>query len=229
MKKKENHIAVIDNSIDPLIYNPIRHWEPHLIGKWESFRAINNVFPDLSKEYSHLILTGSEISILEREAWVYREIELVREALDKGIPTLGSCYGHQLVALALAGPAHVRRSPEPEIGWISVQITRKNELLKQNEQIFSFSIHFDEVVDLGNDFKVFVSSEKCKIQGFQLKNKPIWGIQMHPEINIPEAQKLLRNLISMRYPTTPLYEEALNSTPEDTGHIRHIMNSFFSM
>lgn len=229
MKKKENHIAVIDNSINPLIYNPIRHWEPHLIGRWESFRAINNVFPDLSKEYSHLILTGSEISILEREAWVYREIELVREAVDKGIPTLGSCYGHQLVALALAGPAHVRRSPEPEIGWISVQITRKNELLKQNEQIFSFSIHFDEVVDLGNDFKVFVSSEKCKIQGFQLKNKPIWGIQMHPEINIPEAQKLLRNLISMRYPTTPLYEKALNSTPEDTGHIRHIMNSFFSM
>jgi hypothetical protein len=63
-------IAVIDNSIDPSVYHPIRHWQSYLKRKWQAFRAPQGFFPNLEKDYSHLILTGSEASILEREDWV---------------------------------------------------------------------------------------------------------------------------------------------------------------
>lgn len=71
--KKGVKVAFIDNSIDSSIYNPEEHWKPYLDAEWDSFKATKNHFPDLKKGYTHLLLTGSEASIVERENWVYEE------------------------------------------------------------------------------------------------------------------------------------------------------------
>jgi GMP synthase-like glutamine amidotransferase len=44
---------------------------------------------------------------------------LLREALDRGVPVLGSCLGAQLLAQVLAG--QIGPLPHPEIGWVPVQ------------------------------------------------------------------------------------------------------------
>lgn len=115
-------VAIVDNSINPDVYTPVDHWLMHLDVNWEPFRAKKGDLPDLDN-FSHLILSGSEASILEGEDWVEREIDLIQEAIRKGMPILGSCYGHQLLALALVGPDYVRNCPEPEVGWITVQVS----------------------------------------------------------------------------------------------------------
>lgn len=226
MKKDKIKVAVVDNSIDSSIYDPVKHWGAYLDVPWESFKATENNFPDLIRGYTHIVLTGSEASILNREDWSYQEIEVIQKAVKRGLSILASCYGHQLLAIALAGPSRVRRCPYPEIGWVPIQINRKNDLLQGIDQIYSFSLHFDEVVSLGDEFYIFASTDKCSIQGFQWKNKPVWGIQMHPEISVLEGKKLLRKLISMNYKTRLFFERALNSAPHDSGHIRQIVNSF---
>ena len=226
MNSKDIKVAIVDNSIDSTVYNPIRHWTSYFNIDWEAFKATKHQFPDLERGYTHLILTGSEATIIKRESWAEEEIELIHEAVDRGIPILGSCYGHQLLAVALAGPSHVRRSPNPEIGWISVRIKEDNQLLGEKGTAFTFSSHFDEVINLGDDFFVFSDSEYCEIQGFQVKYRPIWGLQMHPEINISEAQIFLRNLISLGLETTPFFEKALNSHPNDSGLIHRIVEKF---
>ncbi|MFB0566883.1 MAG: type 1 glutamine amidotransferase [Candidatus Aminicenantaceae bacterium] len=226
-KKSAIKVAIIDNSINPEIYNPIEHWKQHLDAEWDSFRATKNQFPDLSKDYTHIILTGSEISILERENWVYEEIELIKQAVNQGLSILGSCYGHQMLALALAGPAYVRRCPQPEIGWIAVDIIEKNNILGNKKRGYSFSIHFDEVMNLPESFLVLASSKLCHIQAFQIRGRHIWGLQIHPEIDIPSAEKLLRSLINYDFRGKSLYQRALNSTPKDTKLIREIVKAFF--
>lgn len=226
MRKKEVKVAFIDNSIDTSIYNPQEHWKPYLGVAWDSFKATKSHFPDLKKGYTHLILSGGEASIIERESWVYEEIEVVQDAVEKGLSILGSCYGHQLLAYALLGSSSVQRCVHPEVGWIPVQIKVENELLGKKGQVFSFSSHFDEVVNLSDAFLVLASSEDCQIQAFQLKKRPIWGIQIHPEINISEARILLRKFSSLNLETKPFFEEALKSTPKDSGLIRRIVKSF---
>jgi GMP synthase-like glutamine amidotransferase len=229
MMKKDAKLALIDNSIDSSIYTPEEHWKPYLTIEWDSFKATYNQFPDLSKGlYSHVLLTGSEASILEREEWVDAEVEVVHKAIEEGIPILGSCYGHQLLAFALSGPSSVRRSTHPEVGWISLQTKEFSELLGESHQAYSFSIHFDEVVNDNENFHILAYSEHCQVQAFQWKSKPVWGIQIHPEIDIPHAQALLKNLISLKLKTTPIYEEALKSTPRDSGLIKHIVQGFLS-
>ena len=130
--------------------------------------------------------------------------------------------------MALAGLKHVQRCAEPEAGWISLKIRDENGLLDNNEEIYSFTLHFDEVIDLGEEFTVFASTDNCSIQAFQWKDKSVWGLQIHPEITIPQGQQLLRNLISKDYPTTPVYKKALDSKPQDSGHIRKIIDNFLS-
>jgi len=229
VKKREVKLAFIDNSVDSSIYTPEEHWKPYFGVEWDSFKATKNHFPDFSSsEYTHLLLSGSEASILEREKWVYEEVQVIHEAVEKGIPVLGSCYGHQLLAFALFGPSSIRRSGHPEVGWIPIQIEKDCELLGKARQAYSFSVHFDEVVSGNGYLQILASSEHCQVQAFQWKDKPVWGIQIHPEINISNAKILLKNLISLGLKTMPFYEKALKSTPMDSGLIRQIVKGFLN-
>ncbi|MFC2169450.1 type 1 glutamine amidotransferase [Acidobacteriota bacterium] len=156
-------------------------------------------------------------------------MEVIKEAVERNLSILGSCYGHQLLAVALAGPTHVRRCDFPEIGWISLQIKEDNELLGKKGIAFSYSIHFDEVVNLDADFRILASSDHYKIQAFQFKNKAIWGIQAHPEISIPEGRMFLKKLISLYPETASLYKKALASIPKDSYLIHKIVKNYFLM
>lgn len=229
MSKEELRLAFIDNCIDSAVYNPELHWKPYLEVEWDSFKATKHQFPDFKKvRYTHLLLTGSESSIVNRERWVEEEAEVIQEAVERGVPVLGSCYGHQLLAYALLGSSSVRRSPQPEVGWIPVQIIRESRILGKERQAFSFSIHFDEVVNLNSEFHILASTEHCPVQAFQVKDRPIWGLQIHPEINIQDARTLLKNLIALRLDNTPLFVKALNSRPKDSGLIKQIVKCFLS-
>lgn len=228
MRKNEIKVAIVDNSIDSSVYNPVEHWSSYLDVAWEAFRATRSRFPDLKKEYTHLILTGSEASILDRENWVYEEVEFVQEAMEKGLSILGSCYGHQLLVLAILGKSYVQRCLKPEVGWIPIQIKKESELLGKKRTAFSFSIHFDEAVNLSDSFAVLASSRDCRIQAFQVKKRPIWGLQIHPEIDVSSSQKFLNKLISLNLRTRPFFEAALNSRPRDSGLIRRIVKCFLT-
>ena len=53
-----------------------------------------------------------------RQTWVGAEMQMLRDAADAGVPTLGVCFGGQLLAQAFGGS--VTRSTRPEIGWYDV-------------------------------------------------------------------------------------------------------------
>jgi len=226
VKEQDIRLAIIDNAINHSVYNPIRHWKSCLEIDFDVYKATEYDFPEI-QNYTHLILTGSEASILERETWVKEESKLIRQAVDRGLSVLGSCFGHQLLAVALAGPECVQRCAFPEIGWISVQINDNEEIFGKKRQAFSFSSHFDEVIDLPENFQIFAYSEHCSIQAFRMKNRPVLGLQIHPEMNVSEAQKYLKNRVRYKHAPVELFAQALESTPQDSGLIRPITEKFF--
>lgn len=220
-------IAVIDNALDHSIYNPVRHWKLCLHHDLDIFQATSRRFPEV-RDFTHMILTGSEASILQREKWAEEEIALVKEAAERGVALLGSCYGHQIMAVALAGPQHVRRCPDPEIGWIQISINQADDFLGDERTAYSFSSHLDEVIDPPSEFLVFASSNLCQVQAFRIKNRPIWGLQIHPEINISEAKWYLERRVERQHEPADLFQDALASQPRDSGLIRPVLNNFLS-
>lgn len=221
-------VAIVDNSIDPTIYQPVEHWSRYLDVPWEAFVAREGRLPDPAA-FSHMILTGSESSIVEREPWVDAEAAMVRQAVAGGTAVLGSCWGHQLLAFALAGEDHVRRAARPEIGWISIRLDKTSDLLgPAGETPFTFSIHYDEVCDLPPEFEVLASTDACPIEAFRFGSMPVWGLQCHPEIDVPTGLRNLRDLVDRGFKGREALLAALHAPPRDSGVIHRIVPTFLA-
>lgn len=226
--RRPRAVAIVDNSIDPAIYRPVDHWNRFLGTPAEAFIAREGDLPDPGA-FSHYILTGSESTILERPGWALAEAEMVREAVARGAVVLGSCWGHQLLAFALAGEARVRRAARPEIGWIPVRVDRSNDLLGAAGRAFhTFSIHYDEVFDLPPEFEVLASTDQCPVQAFRYAGRPVWGLQCHPEIDVPTGLRNLRDLVARDFKGREALLAALAQTPRDSGRIRRIVRAFLA-
>lgn len=142
--------------------------------------------------FSHLLVTGSEASVLERAEWTQPVEEAIRQFVEHDRPILASCFGHQLLVSALSGPQFVRRSPHPEVGWIRIEHLEEDELLQDVPDPWStFSFHFDEVVDPPPPWRVLASSTDCPTQVLRFGDAPVWGIQPHPELPLAQARLFL--------------------------------------
>lgn len=73
-------------------------------------------------ELAGAVLTGSWAMVTDREPWSERTAQWLREAMSVGLPLLGICYGHQLMAHALGG--RVDYNPRGrEIGQQRIELT----------------------------------------------------------------------------------------------------------
>jgi hypothetical protein len=59
-----------------------------------------------------------------------------------------------------------------------------------------------------------------------LEEKPVWGIQIHPEIGISSAHKLLRNLIDQNPVNMAIFRKVIESKPRDSKLIYPIVRAF---
>ncbi len=97
-------------------------------------------------------------------------------------PILGICLGHQLIAQVYGG----------EIGSAGIESYAKNTItILDKDDIFQglgetmdvWTSHKDEVKTLPPDFKLLATSTLCDIEAMKHKDKPVYGIQFHPEVH----------------------------------------------
>lgn len=147
--------------------------------------------------FSRLLISGSELSAVERNPRDAELEELIRAFVETGKPVLGICYGFQMLARALTGRPVCRRAAVPEFGWKEVRIHAADPLFAGLERVVPIHSHYDEVFDLGADFTVLASTAECGIQAARYRDLPVWGVQFHPELGYRQGERMLaRNLAS---------------------------------
>lgn len=225
--KNTKHLLIIDNSIYCDIYKPADHWKRYIGSEIKISVITKGENLPKAKEFSHIIITGSEASINKPDAWVDPQIDFIREVVTNKIPILGSCHGHQLIAAALAGFEVVRPSKTPEFGWFEIEILKDHFILNSVKRpIWSFCSHFDEVHSLPDTFDVLARSKNCAVQIYCLKSAPIIGIQAHPEITPQEGEQLIENFL----PLFPKIKDIPVNRPEkDSGFIKPLLKNFLSL
>ncbi len=198
--KNGKRLLIIDNSIDQTIYNPVEHWRQHADCPVDAVRPPVGEFPEQLDRWSHVIITGSEASILEDYDWIIEECRIVRQLADRQLPVLASCFGHQLVVRAISGKPNVGRCPAPEFGWVEVSGCgphRSSDPIIGGlpEPFYVFSAHFDEVQPLPEDWERLGASRMCENAVVRWQEGPIWGVQHHPEIGIEQGAALMKTLL----------------------------------
>jgi GMP synthase (glutamine-hydrolysing) len=111
------------------------------------------------------------------------------------IPILGICYGMQLLCQALGGV--VEPVPTREFGRTPCRFLTSDPLLEGlPSQSIVWMSHGDQVVRVSEDFVSLASTPQCPIAAVCHRQRPIYGLQFHPEVAHTEhGRQILRNFL----------------------------------
>lgn len=136
-------------------------------------------------EISGIVVTGSHNMVTEHLNWSEYAAEWLPGAVEREIPTLGICYGHQLLAYSLGGK--VADNPNGrECGTVEVTLNdlAQNDLLLGGieKHIRVHVFHTQSVVELPPGARVLAESGMDRHQAFVVGER-VWGTQFHPEFD----------------------------------------------
>jgi GMP synthase (glutamine-hydrolysing) len=136
-----------------------------------------------------LILSGGPASVYAESA------PRIDPALfDLGIPTLGICYGAQLMALDLGG--RVERTGVSEFGKTSMTAVASQLFKGLPDDQTVWMSHRDTVTAPPAGAEVVAVSPSTPVAAFEQRQRGLYGVQFHPEVvHTPHGQDLLKNFL----------------------------------
>ncbi|WP_296605118.1 type 1 glutamine amidotransferase [Nocardioides sp.] len=173
---------------------------PALVGTWLAEEGCGldvcrpyagDRLPELAA-YDALLVLGGPMGANDDavHAWLPPVKELVRQARDAELLTLGICLGHQLIAAALGGT--VGRNPRGqqvgllEVGWTEAA-TDDPLLGPLATSRRGVQWNDDVVTELPPGAVLLAATEHGEVQAARYGAR-VWGVQLHPEVDVAVLQ-----------------------------------------
>ncbi|MFC4553017.1 MULTISPECIES: type 1 glutamine amidotransferase [Halorussus] len=164
-----------------------RNFRRELDADLVEFEATEGRLPD-TVDFDGVVVSGSRSSVYWDEEWIEPTKEWVERAIDAGLPCLGVCWGHQLLADVLGG--EVRDMGEYEIGYREVEHTGDSPLFEGVSRRFTvFTTHSDEVAELPPGAEEIAVNDYSN-HGFRKGH--VFGLQFHPEYDTDTAETVTK-------------------------------------
>jgi len=157
--------------------------------------------------------------------WMEALLDVCRAAAERGLPTFGSCWGHQILARAFGGTvAHDKGASE--LGGQRIYLTeagRRDELTSTLPPEFTANTgHHDRVTALPPEAVEMAFSDSQRHQAFRMKGRPVYGTQFHSELSGDrERERLIayrdyyRDEIGSEEAFTHILASLTNQSPAD--------------
>jgi len=136
-----------------------------------------------------IIISGGPSSVLEQGC-----PDIDPGILAAGVPVLGICYGHQLLAHHLGG--RVKKGQRGEYGVAHLTVTREDALWDGVNQSRIWMSHFDSVAEIPPGFRITASTDISGVAAMSDPDRKLFGIQFHPEVVHTQAgTRVLENFV----------------------------------
>ncbi|KAJ5756000.1 GMP synthase [Penicillium manginii] len=148
---------------------------------------------DLSWKPKGIVFSGGPASVYDNGS-----PHVDPAVFDLNVPILGICYGCQEIAWRIDSK-NVARGEAREYGHADVNITKVNDNVDRlfaglGDSIPVFMSHYDKLISLPTDFVVIGATTNSEYASIAHKDKPIFGVQFHPELeHTPRGTDILRN------------------------------------
>ena len=137
-----------------------------------------------------IILSGGPASVYADDAY-----EIDGAIFELGIPVLGICYGHQVIAHALGGT--VARTGSAEYGRATLDAAPDSVLFHElpAEQTVWMS-HRDAVCAAPDGFRITARTGDSPVAAMEDRDRGIYGVQFHPEVaHTARGQEILKHFL----------------------------------
>jgi GMP synthase (glutamine-hydrolysing) len=147
-----------------------------------------------------IILSGGPASVYAQDAY-----DIVPAILELGIPVLGICYGHQVIAHSLGGS--VARTDAAEYGRAALEAEPASVLFHElPEQQTVWMSHSDAVIAAPEGFRVTARTEDSPVAAMEDRERGIFGVQFHPEVaHTPRGQEVLKHFLYLACGARPTW------------------------
>ncbi len=151
-------------------------------------------FQNIPKNYSDfdcIILSGgSKYKVGGNDKIYKQEIELIK---NSKIPVFGICLGFELICRTYSEKLEMLK--EKKRGLTDLEIIEKDPLLKGIKKLSVFEAHRFYVKEVKN--LILLAKSKTGVEIIKHREKPIYGVQFHPEIRREKNQgiRILTNFL----------------------------------
>ncbi|SFR35530.1 type 1 glutamine amidotransferase [Halogeometricum limi] len=207
-------ILVLENEVDPETRYFVPEIRRHLEAAGATVRvdeyADHGGRPDALSTADAVVVSGSTAGVYETDdyPWMNDLRELVSELVREEIPTLGVCFGHQLVNDALGGAVEhrglragiepVRFADDPLFDGVGTRVPL---------------VHGDFVTELGDGMEAIASADYYPNLASRHRDAPLWTVQYHPEFTASLFPAIEEDF---GWPEDPAHRDFGGVTPERT-------------
>ncbi|HYJ60535.1 MAG TPA: glutamine-hydrolyzing GMP synthase [Actinomycetota bacterium] len=143
-----------------------------------------------AKAPAGIILSGGPASVYEPDG-----PRIDPRVFELGVPVLGICYGHQLMAQALGG--EVAATGDREYGGTALHVREPGVLLQDLPPTDTvWMSHGDAVVRAPEGFRVTATTDAIPVAAMEDRERALFGVQFHPEVtHTPRGQDVMTRFL----------------------------------
>jgi GMP synthase-like glutamine amidotransferase len=161
------------------------------------YRACDGELPASTDALGGVVITGSPASVNDDAPWIEAACAFVRSLHARRVPTVGLCFGHQLIAKALGGT--VERAADWGLGVGRVNLVRQEPWMQPPQaQLTLFAAHQDQVTQLPPGARLLGGDAFCPLGCYTVdgngQGDHMLAIQYHPELGRDFMRALLDHL-----------------------------------
>lgn len=166
-----------------------------------SYAVVDGVFPESVRAADGWLITGSRHGVYEPHDWIPLLEHFIRTSLDEGVPMVGICFGHQIMAQAMGGRVE-KFSGGWKVGGTDYTVrafssearagSREENATEQTDgaRMRLIAWHQDQVVEKPEGAVCLAEGDECRYAALAYGRTGL-SLQPHPEFDPEFSRDLL--------------------------------------